>query len=89
MKRAVCWLGCLLLLSATACKKEEEQPAPSALQEPTPTPAATAEAVDEQMLANLPVEQDFEAKADQDITPENLESELDKLEKELEEPPSP
>jgi hypothetical protein len=80
----------LLALPLVACeKKEEPKPqtsvAPTAA--PTPTQAATgstepASATADES-ADIPTEQDFEEEAEQKITAENLETELDKLEKEI------
>jgi hypothetical protein len=85
-------LGLLLAgcLAVTACKKKEETeelptplpstaPVATAAPAPTPEPAATA-AADPQ---DIPTVEDFEEEAAEDITPSNMEDELDKLEKEI------
>jgi hypothetical protein len=76
------------LVLCAACKKEEP-PAPAPAPEASPAPpaaeapqatAAPAAAVD---VENLPVEEDFEAEAEQQVTAANLNQKLDELEKEI------
>ena len=84
MKPALILALTFLGLSLAACDKKEA-PAPAAAPAgtaatPTTAAEATAEARDE-----MPVEEDFEDEAEQKITAENAEAELDKLEKEISE----
>ncbi|HVY25273.1 MAG TPA: hypothetical protein VHB79_01925 [Polyangiaceae bacterium] len=82
-------LGALGLLSLAACdKKEAPAPAPSeaaatppAPPPATPVPAAVAEPVVD--VASLPVEEQYEADAEKEITSDNLSAKLDELEKEI------
>ena len=77
--------GILLLVAAAACEqKPKTDPAPTPTIQPArettpaktePQAAAAAEAV--------PVSEDFEEQAEREITAENLESELAKLEGEV------
>jgi hypothetical protein len=87
VKRWAIVIGCAALLGATACEKEEPTPEPTVEETPVPAPAPTpaAAATAPQPGADLPVEQDFEEEAAQEISPENLEGELVKLEKEINE----
>lgn len=88
MKPALFLALALFGLSLAACeKKETPPPAASAASPTSPTSpaattvaAATAEDRDE-----MPVEEDFEDEAEQKITAQNAEAELDKLEKEISE----
>jgi len=77
-----------ILILCAACKKEEPPPPPAS--EPTP-PASAPEArntvtappepaVD---VESLPVEEDFEAEAEKEVTAANLTKQLDELEKEI------
>ena len=82
-------LALTVLLAATGCEKKEPLPttpvadapaaAPVAPAEP-PALAPTAPSVD---VASLPVEEQFEADAEKEITADNLSAKLDELEKEL------
>ena len=83
---ALCALG---LLSLSACDKKEA-PAPAATEAVSaapapvaaaPTPAPTSEPVVD--VATLPVEEQYEADAEMEITPGNLSAALDALEKEI------
>jgi hypothetical protein len=83
---------CLLLaassLSLAACNKKEETPAPAASEATTATPApvAAAPAVPAEPVvdvASLPVEEQYEADAETEITPDNVQAKLDELEKEI------
>ena len=86
MKFQLCLLVALVTLAA--CDKKEAGPAevtekPSATQ-PTPAApppvAATPPAVD---VDSLPVEEQFEADAEKELTAANLNAKLDELEKEI------
>lgn len=90
MIRSVLAMSAFGLLSLVACeKKEAPAPAPettaatppvaSAVPAAAPTPAAEP-VVD---VASLPVEEQYEADADKEITAENLTAKLDELEKEI------
>jgi len=71
----------LLLLSATACDKAaEKSPAASTGSAGPASAAATAAADDGE---GIPTEEDFEDEAEQKISTQNVEDELDKLEKEI------
>lgn len=79
----------LVVLPLAACEKKDEPKPPSTTPAATATPAATTPAATEPASASaedgseIPTEQDFEEEAEQKVTAENLESELDKLEKEI------
>jgi hypothetical protein len=78
----------LALILCAACKKEEPPPAPptevavvppaTEQAQPATTPAAASVDVD-----NLPVEEDFEIEAEEEVTPASLNQTLDRLEKEI------
>jgi hypothetical protein len=81
---ALCALG---LLSLSACDKKEA-PAPAATEAasaaPAPVAAAPAPAPEPVVdIATLPVEEQYEADAEKEITPSNLSAQLDALEKEI------
>jgi len=68
----LCAIALLVVGSVAGCQKSSGEAAPA--------PAASAAPVpDEQLMTPA----DFEDKAAAEITPENAESELDKLEKEI------
>jgi hypothetical protein len=81
---------CAGLLLLAGCE-EKKAPAPAA-SEAAPVaaapaavaPAAAAEPVVD--VASLPVEEQYEADAEKEITPENLTAKLDELEKEISAP---
>jgi hypothetical protein len=89
MKRTYCLA--LTLLALAACDKKEEAPAateqPSAAAvpaaAPSPVAAAAPAAVD---VDSLPVEEEFEADAEKELTSANLNAKLDELEKEISAP---
>ncbi len=66
-------------LLAAGCKKPTETTAPSATVSATAAPAPVAPA-----STGTPTEEDFEQQALDDINPQNMEQELEKLEKEIE-----
>lgn len=84
-------LAALGLLSLVACEKKDA-PAPAAESTPaappaTPAvPAAAAPAEPVVDAATLPVEEQYEAEAEKEITADNLSAKLDELEKELASP---
>ncbi len=75
-----------LTLTIGACDKKEEAPPPTPAADVTaaPVPAAPAPApapvVD---VASLPVDEQFEADAEKEISADNLTAKLDELEKEI------
>jgi hypothetical protein len=83
MKR---WLVAAALMTLAACEKKEAPPptteAPAA---PAPVAAAPAAPAAEPVVdvATLPVEEQFEAEAEKQLTAENLSAKLDELEKEI------
>lgn len=75
-------LGCVLLVGCQKAEKNEPATtsAPATPQAQTPTPSAsTASAEDD----SIPTEEDFEDEAEQKISAQNADDELDKLEKEI------
>jgi hypothetical protein len=82
-------LGALVLLASVACNKKETsveptpEAAPTAAPQLAAAPAAAEPVVD---LDSLPVEEQYEAEAEKEITVDNLTAKLDELEKELAEP---
>jgi hypothetical protein len=76
------------LLALAACNKSEPAPesAPSAAVEspmPSAEPVASAEAPEVDDLGDIPTPEDFEEEAIEDITADNMEKELDRLEAEI------
>ncbi len=87
MIRRLSLLGALVLLVSVACNKKETPAAPApetapatATAEAAAAPAAAEPVVD---VDSLPVEEQYEAEAEQEITASNLTAKLDELEKEL------
>jgi hypothetical protein len=83
------WIA-IALLTLAACEKKEPAPAdtadkPAAVAPSESPPAATATppVVD---VDSLPVEEEFEAEAEKDLTSANLNAKLDELEKEINAP---
>jgi hypothetical protein len=76
----------LLLLAATAC---EQKPKTEPTATPAVTPARASETTpvrvnpDEASLDQVPVQEDFEEQAAREVTADNLDTELDKLESEI------
>lgn len=81
MKRLACLAG--LLLAVACSKSETENVAPTATPTSTApaTAAAPAEPADE--LEEIETQEDFEEEALHEISAENFEAELDKLEAEI------
>jgi hypothetical protein len=82
MKRLAFALACLALLAA--CNKDKPEPSASAPAAPATTaapPQASVASGSDQ--AGVPTEEDYEDEAEQKITAENADQELDKLEKEI------
>ena len=85
MIRSVIALGVVVLLASACDKKEMAAPVAAdtsaTLTVPVaPPPTAAEPTVD---LANLPVEEQYEAEAARGVTAANVSSELDSLEKEI------
>jgi hypothetical protein len=87
-----CFSVALMIATLAACDKKEEpsaaEPAKPSVAAETPTaPSAVAAApavvVD---VDTLPVEEDFEADAEKDLTVANMTAKLDELEKEISAP---
>jgi len=81
----------LIWLALVACEKKEappsaDSPKPLASVEATATPTAVAVAQPVVDVTTLPVEEDFEADAEKDLTVANLSAKLDELEKEISAP---
>jgi hypothetical protein len=68
-------LPALVVLAFTGCKKAET--------EPPPLPSASAAPAAAPAIAEVPTPEDFEQQAIDQINPQNMETELDKLEKEI------
>jgi len=92
MKRTMILAGATLALLLAACGDEKKDGPPAspsgtaAAQKPTATAAAQPASTQQAVAANdedIPSEVDFEDEAEKDITADSLESELDKLEKEV------
>jgi hypothetical protein len=93
MKLGVIVTGAALALVLAGCGGDEKKDGPSATpsgtaaaQKPTTTAAAAPTPTQQAVAANdddIPSEADFEEEAEKDITADSVESELDKLEKEL------
>ena len=85
MKAAVVpGLMLIAAIAASACNKEEPraqptQPKASAVVVPAAAPVAEVSIA----LESIPAEEEFEEEAAEEITAANLEQELDKLEKEM------
>lgn len=88
MNRKPLWL-LLSVLSLSACKEKATEPPPlasaAAAPAPTPPPAATpvATAAAPAPAATLPTPEDYEQQAIDQINPQNMDSELNKLEKDI------
>jgi hypothetical protein len=85
-----CSLALIWLLLA-ACEKKEAPPStdsakPLASAEATAAPTAVAVAPPVVDVTTLPVEEDFEADAEKELTVANLSAKLDELEKEISAP---
>jgi hypothetical protein len=80
MKRAIT-MSLALALFVAGCE-EEKKPTPPP---PAPKPAATSTELTNEQLDKepLPVEEDFVAEADQQITEENLDDTVTELQKEI------
>ena len=86
--------GCalaLMCLTLAACDKKEAPVAmdsakPSAAAEVTAAPSAVAVAPPVVDIDSLPVEEDFEAEAEKELTVANLNAKLDTLDKEMSAP---
>ena len=87
MKRAFIAIGWLVL---AACDKKEApatvEPAPVASAPAPAAPSAVAVAPPVVDLESLPVEEDFEAEAEKELTLASLNAQLDALDKEISAP---
>ncbi len=87
MKRSIATLCTLAWFALCGCDKKEPAPdAPSATPPATQAPVAAAPAVRAEPvvdLASLPVDEQYEADAEKEITADNLSAKLDDLEKEI------
>ncbi len=87
MTRAKIVWGAIVLVSLAACEKKEAPAPATETTEAKPAapavPAAAAPVAPVVDVASLPVEEQYEAEADKEITAENLTAKLDELEKEL------
>jgi len=78
MSKTTCLFA--VLVTVFACNQQESEPQTTEATEATEAMALTDEAVDE---ADLPVKEDFEDEAFEAIDEDNLESQIDALEKEI------
>jgi hypothetical protein len=81
----------LALFTLVACDKKEAPPAdagekPSTATTPPAPPTVAAVAAPAVDLDSLPVEEEFEADAEKELTSANLNAKLDELEKEISAP---
>ncbi len=76
-------LAFLVLSLALACEKSDSSPTPPSTTAPQTETPSTPPAVDTAAALEVPTPSDFEDEAEQQITAQNLEAELDKLEKEI------
>ena len=77
------WLALTAALSLGACKKQETEQKPET-QTPDTQPAKAAELSEASIeQADIPVKEDFEEEARQNIDEDNLESQIDALEQEI------
>jgi hypothetical protein len=82
--RGLAIITTLALLGSVGCDKKEAPPPAVDTAAATPTPAPATAAPEASVDASsLPVEEQFEADAEQEITTANLEQKLDELEKEI------
>ena len=85
-----CWVA-LAALAAFGCDKKSEPPFPTPPVQTTSTQvpppgsptAAQADSASAIQADQVPTEEDFEEEAEREITADNLEAELDKLEREI------
>jgi hypothetical protein len=84
MKRrsSLAYAGVLLACACSQEPRPKAEPAPEAPAPAAPAPSAAAEAK-EPTPDEVPVAEDFEAEAAQQITDDNFKAELDALEKEM------
>ncbi len=75
----------LLCLCLPACEKKETPAASTAAPVATTAAPTTASAQASDDGEGMPIEEDFEDEAEQKITAQNADEELDKLEKEISE----
>ncbi len=80
MRTALVTLLVSTALCAAGCKKAAEATAPSATASAPAAPAAAAPPAS----TGIPTSEDFEQQAQDEINPQNMEQELEKLEKDIE-----
>jgi hypothetical protein len=78
---------CVAIASFTACQREKPAPKPGQV---APAQGKNARAGDKGVISDVdlsdipvPTEEDFEEAAERDITMDNLQSEIDRMEKEI------
>ena len=76
MKRALMLCSAALLVSAVGCSKKDHSAAST-------TSSATAAASAAPADSAIPTEEDFEEQAAQKVTAQNMDSQLDQLDKEI------
>lgn len=81
MKRIVAAVSCVLLLGAVGCSKKDKASA-QASNDPAPAGASAAPAASV-ADSQIPTEEDYEEEAAQKVTAQNMDDQLDKLEKEI------
>jgi hypothetical protein len=86
MSRTTMVAALFLAVTGVACKeKPKAEPTPPPIVETAravePTPASVN--VDREALAQVPVTEDFEEQANREVTAANLDSEIDKLDREI------
>ena len=89
MKRAACAVSALIVCLTLGCEKKEAPVASESAPLAAATPAAAATAAPVQPVidaADLPVEEQYEAEAEKEISAANLQQKLDALEKEIVQP---
>ena len=87
-KRGLSAVLCACALAAPGCSNDERppaEPAPVAAPNPAPAPAAAPAAAEppDPTADELPLQEDFESEAEQQITEDNFKTELDAIDKEM------
>lgn len=86
MKQPALWLCVALVCGACKSHSNDAATKPAASASASAVSSARAAPKPPFSLATIPTEEDYEDEAEQQITSQNLDSELDKLEKELKNP---
>ena len=81
--KALVIAAAVTLLAAAGCKQEQPEPEPAPAAVPTQTAAPAVEQPATAVPDDLPTVEDFEEEAAEDITVDNMEEELDRLEAEI------